>query len=167
MNFRFYGPLLLILGGTLAPVRPASAQTLDYPQTRKTDQSDTYFGVPVADPYRWLEDDNSDETKAWVAAENRVTFDYLSKIPYRSQMRERLLSLVNYPKYGQPIVKGPYVFFSKNTGLQNQSVMYCQKGLDGTPEIFLDPNTFSGDGTARLAGFRFPETANTRLTPYP
>ena len=153
MNLRFYAPLLLLLGGTLAAVCPASAQALDYPQTRKSDQTDAYFGVTVADPYRWLEDDNSEETKAWTTAENRVTFDYLSKIPYRSQMRERLLSLVNYPKYGQPIVKGPYVFFSKNTGLQNQSVMYYQKGLDGTPEIFLDPNTFSNDGTARLAGF--------------
>ena len=153
MNFRFYAPLLLVLCGTMAAPRPASAQVLDYPQARKTDQADTYFGTAVPDPYRWLEDDNSDETKAWTAAENKVTYDYLSKIPYRSQVRERLLGLVNYPKYGQPFVKGPYVFFSKNTGLQNQSVLYYEKGLDGTPEVFLDPNTFSTDGTARLAGF--------------
>ena len=153
MNFRFYAPLLLAAGALLALFHPAAAQTLDYPETRKTDQTDAYFGVNVPDPYRWLEDDNADETKAWTAAENKVTFDYLGKIPYRSQVRDRLLSLTDYPKYRAPFVKGLYVFFSKNSGLQNQSVMYYQKGLDGTPEVFLDPNTFSADGTARLAGF--------------
>ncbi len=153
MKFCFYAPMLLAVGGVLGTPRIAAAQTLDYPQARKTDQTDAYFGVNVADPYRWLEDDNSDETKAWTAAENAVTFDYLNKIPYRAAIRERLLNLVNYPKYGQPTVRGPYVFFSKNTGLQNQSVIYFQKGRDGTPEVFLDPNTFSTDGTARLAGF--------------
>ena len=151
MNFPLYA--LLVIGGLLATFCPADAQSLDYPETRKTDQADAYFGATVPDPYRWLEDDNADETKAWTAAENKVTFDYLGKISYRSQVRERLLSLANYPKYGQPFVKGPYVFFSKNSGLQNQSLMYYQKGLDGTPEVFLDPNTFSADGTARLAGF--------------
>ena len=131
----------------------ALAQTMTYPQTRKVEQTDTYFGTTVADPYRWLEDDNSAETKAWVEVQNKITLSYLDKIPYRTMLKERLLQLADYPKYGQPFVKKDYLFFSKNDGLQNQSVLYYQKGLEGKPEVFLDPNTFSEDGTARLAGF--------------
>ena len=138
---------------TMSITNIASAQTLAYPTTHKVEQTDTYFGTSIADPYRWLEDDNSAETKAWVAEQNKVTFGYLDKIPYRSQVKNRLLEIINYPKYSAPTVKGDYVFFYKNDGLQNQSVLYYQKGMNGTPEVFLDPNTFSADGTARLAGF--------------
>src|SRR5580704_559131 len=129
------------------------AQGLDYPQTRKDNQVDDYHGVKVADPYRWLEDDNSAETAKWVEAENKVTFGYLDKIPYRSSVKARLEKLYNYPKYGSPTRRGEYFFFSKNDGLQNQSVYYVQKGLDGAPELLIDPNKFSKDGTSQLAGF--------------
>ncbi len=128
-------------------------QKLQYPHAKKVDQVDTYFGVKVADPYRWLEDENSPATKEWVEAENKVTFAYLEKIPFRQQLRERLEKLFDYPKYSAPFKKGEYFFFSKNDGLQNQSVLYRQKGLDGKPEVVLDPNTFSEDGTTRLSSF--------------
>jgi prolyl oligopeptidase len=131
---------------------PANAQKPTYPETKKVDQTDTYFGVKVPDPYRWLEDDNSAETMEWVKQENKVTFDYLSKIPYRAQVKERLTKLADYPKYGSPFRRGDNFFFFKNDGLQNQSVLYVQKGLDGKPEVLLDPNKFSADGTSRLAG---------------
>jgi len=126
---------------------------LDYPQTRKVDHVDTYHGIAVPDPYRWLEDDNSPETAQWVAAENKVTFGYLEQIPYRAQLKARLEALFNYPKYGAPSRKGEFFFFSKNDGLQNQSVLYIQKGLTGTPEVLIDPNAWSADGTARLVAF--------------
>jgi prolyl oligopeptidase len=129
---------------------PAFAQQLDYPQTRKTDHVDDYHGVKVSDPYRWLEDDRSAETAAWVEAQNKVTFGYLEKIPFRSQVEKRVKQLYNYPKYGAPFRKGENFIFSKNDGLQNQSVIYIQKGLEGTPEVLLDPNKFSADGTVRL-----------------
>jgi prolyl oligopeptidase len=128
-------------------------QKLQYPHAKKVDQVDTYFGVKVADPYRWLEDENSPATKEWVEAENKVTFAYLEKIPFRQQLRERLEKLFDYPKYSAPFKKGEYFFFSKNDGLQNQSVLYRQMGLDGKPEVVLDPNTFSEDGTTRLSSF--------------
>jgi prolyl oligopeptidase len=131
----------------------ASAQRLDYPNTKKTDQIDTYFGVPVADPYRWLEDENSPETAKWVEQENVVTFGYLDKIPYRAAIKKRLETLINYPRFGAPQRKGDYYIYTKNDGLQNQSVLYIQKGLDGKPDVLLDPNTFTADGTSRLAGF--------------
>lgn len=129
---------------------PAFAQSLNYPQTRKTDQVDDYHDVKVADPYRWLEDDRSAETAAWVEAQNKVTFGYLEKIPFRPQVAQRVKQLYNYPKYGAPFRKGENFVFSKNDGLQNQSVIYIQKGLEGTPEVLLDPNKFSTDGTVRL-----------------
>jgi prolyl oligopeptidase len=128
-------------------------QALQYPVTRKTDQVDTYFGTKVPDPYRWLEDDNSAETAKWVEAENAVTFGYLDKIPYRAALLDRLKALYNYPKYSAPSRKGTNFFFSKNDGLQNQSVLYIQKGLEGTPEVLIDPNAWSVDGTVRLANF--------------
>jgi len=131
----------------------STGQKLQYPHAEKVDQVDTYFGLKVADPYRWLEDENSPATREWVEAENKVTFAYLEKIPFRQQVKERLEKLFNYPKYSAPFKKGEYFFFSKNDGLQNQSVLYRQKGLDGKPEVVLDPNTFSEDGTARLSGF--------------
>jgi prolyl oligopeptidase len=123
---------------------------MKYPQTRKSDHVDEYHGTQVADPYRWLEDDNSAETQAWVEAQNKVTFDYLSKIPYRPQLKQRLQQLDNYPKYGLPTRTGDYYLWSKNDGLQNQSVLYVQKGLEGTPRVLIDPNLLSSDGTIRL-----------------
>jgi prolyl oligopeptidase len=128
----------------------ARAQSLNYPNTRKSDQVDDYHKVKVADPYRWLEDDNSAETAEWVKAENEVTFGYLSKIPYRGQVKHRLEQLYNYTRFTPPIHRGDYYIFSKNDGLQNQNVLYVQKGLGGIPEVLLDPNSFSKDGTTRL-----------------
>jgi prolyl oligopeptidase len=133
------------------------AQGLDYPQTRKDSQVDDYHGTKVADPYRWLEDDNSAETAKWVEAENKVTFGYLEKIPYRAQVKARLEQLYNFPKYTPPFRKGDYLFFTKNDGLQNQNVVYAQKGLEGAPEVLLDPNKFSADGTSRLGAFNVSE----------
>jgi prolyl oligopeptidase len=131
----------------------SSAQSLTYPVTRKSDQVDDYHGVKVPDPYRWLEDDNSPETLAWVKAENEVTFAYLGKIPYRAQVKHRLEELYNYAKYSAPFRRGDDYFFFKNDGLQNQNVLYVQKGLEGAPEVLLDPNKFSEDGTTRLGIF--------------
>jgi prolyl oligopeptidase len=109
--------------------------------------------VKVPDPYRWLEDDNSEETKAWVEAQNKVTFGYLEKIPYRQKLKSRLEKLVDYPRYSAPFRNGENFFFSKNDGLQNQSVLYMQKGLEGTPEVLIDPNKFSTEGTSQLAEY--------------
>ena len=131
----------------------SSTDRLQYPKTRETNHTDTYFGTVVPDPYRWLEDDNSPETARWVEEENRVTFSYLDRIPYRTRVRERLMQLYNYPKYSAPVRRGEYFFYSRNDGLQNQAVRYMQKGLDGTPEVLIDPNKFSADGTSRLTVF--------------
>ena len=135
------------------------AQGVQYPKTRKVDHADTYHGVRVADPYRWLEDDNAPETAAWVEAQNKVTNGYLEQIPYRARIKERLEQLYNYPKIGAPSRKGEYFTFSKNDGLQNQSVLYIQKGLDGAPEVLLDPNKWSADGTVRLGTFSLSKDA--------
>ncbi len=142
--------ILLILPGIASE---AQQKTISYPQAKKTDQLDDYFGTKVADPYRWLENDTSAETKAWAAAENRITFDYLEKIPYRNQLKKRIEQVYNYPKYSAPFRNGEYFYFYKNDGLQNQSVLYRQKGLNGTPELVIDPNTLSADGTTRLSVF--------------
>ncbi|WP_311181804.1 prolyl oligopeptidase family serine peptidase [Hymenobacter volaticus] len=127
---------------------------LPYPQTKKVDTANTYFGTKVADPYRWLENDQAPDTKSWVQEENKVTQNYLSQIPYRDAIRKRLETLWNYEKYGAPFKEGKYTYFSKNTGLQSQSVLYRQLGA-GAPEVFLDPNNFSKDGTTSLAGINF------------
>jgi prolyl oligopeptidase len=132
-----------------------STAQLKYPETKKTDFSEDYHGTRVEDPYRWLEDDNSEETKNWVKDENKVTFDYLSKIPYREEVKKRLEMLWDYSKYSSPFQKAGYYYFFKQEGLQNQAVMYRQKGLDGEPEEFLNPNTLSKEGIAALAGFNF------------
>jgi prolyl oligopeptidase len=126
------------------------ASEITYPDTKKADQVDDYFGTKVADPYRWLEDDNAEDVKAWVDAQNNVTFNYLEQIPYRRAIKNRLMELYNYPKYSSPFKAGDYYFFYKNDGLQNQSVIYIQKGLDGEPEVFIDPNQLSPDGTIRI-----------------
>ncbi len=129
---------------------------LEYPDTRRDSSVvDDYFGTEVHDYYRWLENDTSAETEAWVKAQNEVAFGYLENIPYRNKINERLTELWNYEKYSAPFERGGYTYFSKNDGLQNQSMMYRQKGEDGTPEVFLDPNKFSADGTTSLAGASF------------
>jgi len=124
-----------------------------YPATRKVDQVDNYFGTEVKDPYRWLENNDSPEVAEWVEAQNKVSFGWLEKIPYRNAVKERLMKLFNYPKIGAPQRRGDMFLFSKNDGLQNQSVYYIQKGLNGTPDELLDPNKFSTDGTSRLGAF--------------
>ncbi|MEP5545551.1 prolyl oligopeptidase family serine peptidase [Maribacter dokdonensis] len=127
---------------------------VNYPVTAKVDTVDTYFGTEVKDPYRWLEDDRSPETEAWVKDQNKTTFGYLEKIPFRNDLKNRLEKLWNYEKLGSPFKKGDYTYFYKNDGLQNQYVVYRAKG-DEKPEVFLDPNTFSEDGTTSLAGLSF------------
>ena len=124
---------------------------IHYPTAKKTDTVDVYFGHQVADPYRWLEDDNSPETEAWVEAENKITFDYLSKIPFRNKLEEHLKEIWNYPKYRVPFKKGNRYFLFKNDGIQNQDVLYMMNDLEGEPELLLDPNTLSEDGTIALA----------------
>ncbi|MDF1560130.1 MAG: prolyl oligopeptidase family serine peptidase [Bacteroidales bacterium] len=131
-----------------------SGNKIAYPETLKGDVVDTIFGTPVADPYRWLEDDMSDETAAWVRAQNAVTFEYLENIPCRGQIRDRLTEMFNYEKYGMPFTRGDYTYFTKNDGLQNQDVLYRQKEGE-EPDIFLDPNTFSADGTTSLREMGF------------
>ena len=123
-----------------------------YPATRTTNQVDVYHGVTVADPYRWLEDDNSPETKSWVEAQNKVTFDFLKKIPQRDAIRKRMTKLWNFERYSVPFKEGSRYFFSRNDGLQNQSVLYTLPSLAAKPRALLDPNTFSKDGTVSLAG---------------
>lgn len=127
---------------------------LQYPTTRTVEQKDNYHGITVADPYRWLEDDRSAETAEWVKQQNKVTFGYLEKIPYRDALKKRLEKIYNYAKYSAPSRKGEWYYFYKNDGLQNQSVLYRQKGLNGTPEVVLDPNKLSTDATTRLAQFQ-------------
>jgi len=133
---------------------PELDMSVTYPETKKVDTVDTYFGEQIADPYRWLEDDRSAETEAWVKAQNKVTFGYLEKIPFRKQLKERMEKLWNYEKISAPFKEGNYTYFYKNNGLQNQSVLY-RKDQNGKEEIFLDPNTFSKDGTTSLGGINF------------
>ncbi len=130
---------------------------LNYPETKKVDTVTDYFGTKVKDPYRWLENDRSEETENWVKAENKITFNYLEKIPYRDKLKQRLTELWDYEKLSAPFTEGDYIYFYKNDGLQNQSVLYRKKGEEGEPEIFLNPNTFSDDGTTSLAGLSFSE----------
>lgn len=132
------------------------AIALTYPETKKGTVIDTYFGEEIADPYRWLEDDRSEETAAWVKAENEVTFDYLAKIPFRDALKEQMEKAWNYEKIGAPFKEGDYTYYFKNNGLQNQSVLY-RKGDDGKEEVFLDPNKFSKEGTTSLGGINFSE----------
>jgi len=133
------------------------AAQLQYPQTRKTDTIDNYHGTMVPDPYRWMENDNSDETKAWVQAENKVTNNYLDKIPFRDKIKKRLTEMWNYPRYSAPFRKGDFFYFSKNDGLQNQSIWYQQESIAAKPAIFFDPNKLSDDGTVSLGGLSFSQ----------
>jgi prolyl oligopeptidase len=142
---------LIIAFFVLAPLFLGAQLT--YPETKKVDVVEDYHGTQVADPYRWLEDDNSDETKAWVQEQNKVTFGYLDQIGYRKDWLKRLEEINNYPRYSSPSRNNEYFYYSRNDGLQNQSVIYRIKGLNGKPEEVIDPNKFSTDGTASLATF--------------
>jgi prolyl oligopeptidase len=140
-----------LLTGMFTSAAPAGAQTLQYPTARKSDVVDDYHGTRVPDPYRWLEDPDSPESRAWIEAQNRLTEAYLAAIPARTTIRDRLTKLWNYPKYGTPFRKGGRYFFFKNDGLQNQSVLYKQASLTTQPETLLDPNLLSEDGTVALS----------------
>ncbi|MEO5788376.1 MAG: prolyl oligopeptidase family serine peptidase [Gelidibacter sp.] len=145
-------------------LKKSNAIAVTYPETKTVDTVDTYFGVQVNDPYRWLEDDRSEETGAWVKAQNQVTGDYLAQIPYRQELKDRLTEIWNYEKIGAPFVEGDYTYYYKNDGLQNQSVIYRKKTGEDNDEIFLDPNTFSKDGTISLGGLNFSK--NGKLAAY-
>ncbi|MFP5040454.1 prolyl oligopeptidase family serine peptidase [Parasediminibacterium sp. JCM 36343] len=146
--------ILFSAGEALAQQKSSNMQ-LTYPATRKDETvKDTYFGTELADPYRWLENDTSEATKAWVKAENEVTQSYLAKIPFRAAIRKRLKDLWNYERFSAPSKEGEYTYFSRNSGMQNQAVVYRQRGNE-EPEVFLDPNTFSAKGTTSLAGMEF------------
>ena len=142
---------------TLFPYCQKEDAAMKYPVTKKVDQVDDYLGVKVADPYRWLEDDNAEEVKQWVKAENDAAFGYLGRIPFREKIRKRLTEIYNYPRYSSPMRAGECYFFTKNDGLQNQSVIYVQKGLEGQPEVFIDPNALSVDGTVRVGLLSFSQ----------
>jgi prolyl oligopeptidase len=136
-----------------APTAPARAMRLTYPASRKTDQVDDYHGTKVADPYRWLEDLDSDETRAWVEAQNKVTFGWLGQVPARQKIHRRLTELWNYERYGLPHKKGGRYFYTRNDGLQNQNAIYAVDRLDGQPRLLIDPNTLSADGTIALTNW--------------
>lgn len=153
--FTFINSSLLFT--TMSTAQAQSRQSgIAYPQTRKTEVTDNYHGTTIADPYRWLEDDNSPETKAWVKEQNTITQDYLAKIPFRDSIKNRLEVLWNYPKTSAPDRRGDYLYFYKNDGLQNQAVLYRQSISPGaTPEVFIDPNKLSADGTTALGTVQF------------
>lgn len=153
MKVLFVGTSLLFLS-FISEAQNSWSFSGQYPQTRKTSQSDEIFGTKVSDPYRWLEDDMSAETKDWVTRENAATNAYLARIPFRDQIKKRLTELWNYEKYTAPFKEGQYTYYYKNDGLQNQYVLYRQKGNDKA-EVFLDPNKFSTDGTTSLADINF------------
>ena len=146
------------------PAAQDSLQKLIYPKPRKSDQVDDYFGTKVADPYRWLEDADSAETKEWVEAQNKITFGYLNEIPERVQIRERLTKLWNYEKYGVPFEEAGRYFYSKNDGLQNQNVIYTMTSLEGVPKVLIDPNKLSTDGTVALSALEVSD--NGKLLAY-
>ena len=141
----------------LMSCRDQNASTMKplYPETAKVDTTDTYFGNPVPDPFRWLEDDRSEATGDWVKSQNAVTFGYLDQIPFRNALKQRLEKLWNYEKVSTPFKEGNYTYFYKNDGLQDQYVLYRRKIENGMEEVFLDPNTFSSDGTTSLSGVSF------------
>ena len=134
-----------------------SDKPLNYPVSRKTQQVDDYHGVTVLDPYRWLEDPDSEETKAWVEGQNQVTFGYLQEIPVRENIKQRLIKLWDYERYSIPFKRGERYFYYKNDGLQNQSILYTLTTLDGEPQVLLDPNKLSEDGTVSLSGLSISE----------
>ena len=129
-------------------------QSISYPEARQANTVDTYFGTEIHDPYSWMENDTTAEVAAWVKAENEITFAHLNKIPFRQQLNQRLTELINYEKIGAPSKKHGKYYFFKNNGLQNQSVLYTKDALDATPEVLLDPNTLSDDGTRQNLYFQ-------------
>ena len=137
---------------------------VEYPETKKCDTVDHYFGVAVPDPYRWLEDDYSEETANWVKAQNEVTNKFLAQIPYREKMKKHLLDIMNYPKEGAPWKKGDRYFFYRNDGLQNQSVLYYKNSLDGKAIELLDPNKLSNDGTVALSTLDISDDGKYKLS---
>ncbi|HVR35702.1 MAG TPA: prolyl oligopeptidase family serine peptidase [Methylomirabilota bacterium] len=141
-------------------MRKTQLAPLVYPVTAKTNHVDVYHGVQIADPYRWLEDDHAEATKDWVEAQNRVTFGWLEDIPEREAIRQRLTGLWDYERYGVPFREGGRYFFSKNDGLQNQSVLYTMESLDEEPRVLLDPNTLSEDGTVALRSYAVSDDGN-------
>ena len=143
-------PLLLFCSLPLSLFAQTEKKSMSYPVSKKVDQSDKYFNTIVQDPYRWLENDKGEDVANWVTEQNKVTTTYLNRIPFRAAVKNRITELVNYPKYGSPSKVGEYYIYSKNDGLQNQSIFYYQKGLDGTEQVFLDPNKLSADGTAAV-----------------
>jgi len=158
---KIFIPMLLIVA--VVSCKKDEETKIVYPQTQKTDVTDTYFDIEVGDPYRWLEDDRSSETAEWVQVQNQLTFGYLDKIPFRNQIKKQLEELWNYEKISSPYVEGDYTYYYKNNGLQNQSVLY-RKDKNGNEEIFLDPNTFSKEGTTSLAGISFSK--NSQMVAY-
>jgi len=150
MKTKFFLFLLII---TFVGACSSNQNKIEYPKTKKGNVQDNYFGTIVKDPYRWLENDTSKAVKEWVKEENKITSDYLNKIPFRNEIKKRYSQLFNYPKYSAPFRGGKNYFFFKNNGLQNQSVLYIQKGLDGKPELFLDPNKLKSDGTVALRSY--------------
>ncbi|MEL7268328.1 MAG: prolyl oligopeptidase family serine peptidase [Bacteroidota bacterium] len=151
---RIYLLTLVLIVSACAEKTKKEPIAVNYPTTKKVDTVDTYFGTEVNDPYRWLEDDRSTETEAWVKSQNEVTFGYLEKIPFREALKNRLEKLWNYEKLGSPFKEGEYTYYYKNDGLQDQYVVYRQKEGEEA-EVFLDPNTFSEDGTTSLMGLSF------------
>jgi prolyl oligopeptidase len=149
-KIRFVAIALAALAASAVTI---ARQQFSYPTTKKVEHVDTYHGVKIEDPYRWLEDDTSAETADWVAAQNKVTFAYLEQIPYRAALAKRVRALNEYERFSAPSRKGQYFFYSRNAGLQDQNVLYVQKGLEGTPEVLIDPNTWSTDATVRLTVF--------------
>ncbi len=136
-----------------APPRIANASPLDYPLARRDEVMDDYHGVKVADPYRWMEQLDSTETRTWVAAEARLTDSYLGRIPVRQALKQRLTELLNFEKFGMPFQKGGRYFYTHNTGLQDQSVLYVAEGRSGRPQVVLDPNLLSTNGSLAVVGY--------------
>ncbi|WP_405200056.1 prolyl oligopeptidase family protein [Christiangramia sp. LLG6405-1] len=145
-----------LVAGSLS-AQSQNQSKLNYPETKKVDTVTDYFGTEVKDPYRWLEDDRSEETENWVKRQNEVTFDYLENIPYRNKLKERLTKLWDYEKLSAPFTEGGKIYFFKNDGLQNQSVLYHRESEEAEAKVFLDPNKFIEDGTTSLAGMSFSE----------
>ncbi|WP_370175851.1 prolyl oligopeptidase family serine peptidase [Leeuwenhoekiella palythoae] len=162
----YVGALTILFSACETNEKKSPEMAVTYPETKKVDTVDTYFGTEVPDPYRWLEDDRSAETEAWVKAENKATFGYLDKIPFKDEIKQKLEKIWNYEKIGAPFKEGDYTYFYKNDGLQNQYVIYRYKtGEDpSTAEVFLDPNTFAEDGTISLGGLSFSD--NGKLAAY-
>lgn len=146
---------IILTASLLLMTSAFSAKKIKYPTTVKKNVTDTYFDIQVKDPYRWLENDTSAATSAWIKAQNKVTNEYLAQIPFRQELKKRLTTLTNYPKYTLPFKKNGQYYFYKNNGLQNQSALYRQKSLNSEAELILDPNTLSTDGTVALANVAF------------